>query len=469
MAFFLSDYLSAQLADSPSPKFRINNRNTGLSSYGATPEHIRKNTGIRTNWRYFTGDIFHGSPCIGTDGKVYTGDYDSYFYCFNRDGTLNWRSFMGASIDSSPAVRKDGDLYVGGSDNNIYGLNSTGGTNWREATAGWVESSPAIADNGRMYIGCNDGFLYCFNPDGSLRWKSRTPGGTYYSSPAFLGNDRIIIGGTGLSCFFTNGSTNWIALNGQLIWSSPAVGDDNRIYAGSRSRYLYCLDPDGSTNWKAATGLDIYFSSPAIDKDGNIYIGCWDNYIYSFNPDGRTNWRSPTGGQIRSSPLVGSDNRIYIGSDDGYLYCFNPDGTTNWKAMTGGAIYSSPVIGFDGHIYIGSSDQYFYSFSVPGWILSPAASPSLSSSLDHVVIAPNPFKPGSQENVVTFFNLPVKADIKVYTVSGGLITHLTKNDGRDRYTWNARDSSGRSLATGIYLCLIKNYKGEKKLLQFIVN
>ncbi|MBA7696747.1 Outer membrane protein assembly factor BamB [subsurface metagenome] len=143
----------------------------------------------------------------------------------------------------------------------------------------------------------------------------------------------------------------------------PVIANDGKIYVGSFDQYLYCFNPDGTTNWKVITGGNI-FSTPAIDNSGKIYVGTIDSYLYCFNPNGTTNWKCSIWGTTISSPAL-HNNRVYVGSDDNQLYCFNTNGSTNWMVKTGGGIVSSPAIR-DGKIYIGSSDFNFYCFNTNG-------------------------------------------------------------------------------------------------------
>jgi hypothetical protein len=77
--------------------------------------------------------------------------------------------------------------------------------------------------------------------------------------------------------------------------------------------------------------------------------------------------------------------------------------------------------------------------------------------LDLVRVVPNPFRaqevwdlPGGHE--VHFINLPTKAKIRIYTVSGDLIVELDHNDAvRDFERWDLKNESGREVASGIYM------------------
>ena len=88
-----------------------------------------------------------------------------------------------------------------------------------------------------------------------------------------------------------------------------------------------------------------------------------------------------------------------------------------------------------------------------------------STSLNNVVIAPNPFKPGSI-NTITFFNLTGNTEIKVYTITGRLINIL--NTTYNKYVWDARDSHGRLLAPGVYICVITDSSGQNVHLQLMI-
>ena len=83
------------------------------------------------------------------------------------------------------------------------------------------------------------------------------------------------------------------------------------------------------------------------------------------------------------------------------------------------------------------------------------------SSLDNVVIAPNPFKPDSLNSTITFYNLTSDAVIKVYTITGRLINTLNANI--NKCVWDTRDSHGKLLPLGMYTCYITNSRVKKNI------
>ena len=156
----------------------------------------------------------------------------------------------------------------------------------------------------------------------------------------------------------------WKFQTNDEIDSSPAVGPEGTVYAGSDDGNLYAIDSEnGKEIWRFKTGDEIR-SSPAVGPNGTIYIGSLDGRLYAIKPNGDLKWSFNIGDTIFSSPAIGPDGRvIYIGASDGYLYAFNASGTLKWKFFGAGKIVSSPSIGHDGieHVvYFGSTAAHLY-------------------------------------------------------------------------------------------------------------
>jgi hypothetical protein len=87
--------------------------------------------------------------------------------------------------------------------------------------------------------------------------------------------------------------------------------------------------------------------------------------------------------------------------------------------------------------------------------IEPTEGPS--QNLELVRVVPNPYRatevwdqPGAHE--VHFINLPSRARIKIYTVSGDLVAEIDHSDTvRDFARWDLRNQSGRDVASGIYM------------------
>ena len=156
------------------------------------------------------------------------------------------------------------------------------------------------------------------------------------------------------------------------IDTSPAIGADGTVYAGSEDGNLYAIDPGtGDEIWRFPAGVEI-ISSPAIGADDTIYFGA-QNSLYAVKPNGALKWSFDVGDYVFSSPAVSADGRsIYVGSSDGNLYAINATGTMKWQFQTDYKITSSPAIGHDGIeevVYVGSQDRHVYAVAADNGVL----------------------------------------------------------------------------------------------------
>ncbi len=78
-------------------------------------------------------------------------------------------------------------------------------------------------------------------------------------------------------------------------------------------------------------------------------------------------------------------------------------------------------------------------------------------NLERVSVVPNPYRaheawdlPGAHE--LHFINLPARSTIRIYTLSGDLVTKLEHDDPvRDFERWDLKNQDGRDVASGIYM------------------
>ncbi len=95
------------------------------------------------------------------------------------------------------------------------------------------------------------------------------------------------------------------------------------------------------------------------------------------------------------------------------------------------------------------------------------------SGLDTTRVFPNPFKPGSAagegktfdssdpDSGIVFDRLPSGAAIEIFDINGRALRRIAAAAGSSRVQWDARDSSGRDAATGIFLAVITAPDGTK--------
>ncbi|MFC1574371.1 leucine-rich repeat domain-containing protein, partial [Candidatus Latescibacterota bacterium] len=171
------------LADSPWPKFHKDLRNTGRVTGTEAPTY-------QLSWRYLTGGKIASSAAIESDGTLYFGSHDGYFYAVNTDGSLKWRYQTGVISGSSPVIAKDGTIYFSSQDSYVYALNADGTLKWRYLTDTMNESTPTIAADGTIIIGSHRK-VYALNPDGTLKWifNSVVDWNHQFLGPIAIGSD----------------------------------------------------------------------------------------------------------------------------------------------------------------------------------------------------------------------------------------------------------------------------------------
>jgi hypothetical protein len=108
----------------------------------------------------------------------------------------------------------------------------------------------------------------------------------------------------------------------------------------------------------------------------------------------------------------------------------------------------------------GPVNRTLLSFSSPkdnqDFIAMPAM---LAQTLDGAVGYPNPWRAGSVFSpVMKFKNLTEATRIRIYTLDGELVKEINES-GQAEVQW---DVAGENVASGVYLCLMSNGRGEKK-------
>ncbi|MDI6791319.1 MAG: T9SS type A sorting domain-containing protein [bacterium] len=90
--------------------------------------------------------------------------------------------------------------------------------------------------------------------------------------------------------------------------------------------------------------------------------------------------------------------------------------------------------------------------------------PVAATTLDQVVVYPNPFQLWKND-FVTFGGkepgrrLPSKATIRLYTVSGELVTTIEETDGDGDAAWDGRNEDREEVSSGVYIYVITSDDG----------
>lgn len=81
--------------------------------------------------------------------------------------------------------------------------------------------------------------------------------------------------------------------------------------------------------------------------------------------------------------------------------------------------------------------------------------------LSDILIYPNPFKLGTSAGVI-FDGLAGDERIRIYTIAGELVTSY-QVQGAQSWTWDVKNSAGNQVASGIYLYVVTNNAGQKRI------
>ena len=78
----------------------------------------------------------------------------------------------------------------------------------------------------------------------------------------------------------------------------------------------------------------------------------------------------------------------------------------------------------------------------------------LAASVQEIQISNNPIRPARGITNTTFSNLPANASLEIYTISGLLVKRLTA-DATGVAKWDATNSAGRGVASGVYFVFVR--------------
>ena len=363
--------IRGQLANTPWPRYHLDNQNTGRGiGFGAI--NVLK-------WQVSLGSNLYAPVTIAADGTLYTGDSHGNFLALDPlTGTQKWSFAAGSQIISGGALDVSGSMYFADETGNLYSVNSaTGILNWKSQVSNGIYGCPCIGQDGTIYVGSLDQSVYAFSGSTGLQLWKYTTGGNIWDSLA-LGNDGTVYAAStdnNLYAIDGSGKLKWSFLTGGHVSSPPTVGANGIVYFGSDDKYVYALDSGtGSVKWKFATGGAVE-SGAAIGPDGTVYIGSQDNNLYALDgASGALKWQYATGGYIQASPVIDGGGAVYVVSFSGTMSILDAQtGLLRWSFSGGSKFEVTPTIGSDGSLYVPNDDGNLYAFISSSEFVPPAS------------------------------------------------------------------------------------------------
>ena len=125
------------------------------------------------------------------------------------------------------------------------------------------------------------------------------------------------------------------------------------------------------------------------------------------------------------------------------------------------------------HIIFGYLGYPIYRFSTDDIVAEIGNNSVARSSIDMINVVPNPYYGYSEyetnqlDNRIKITNLPQKATISIFTLSGTLVRTLKKDDSSiSSIDWDLKNDYGIPIASGLYVIHVKTNEGEKVLKWF---
>jgi hypothetical protein len=181
---------------------------------------------------------------------------------------------------------------------------------------------------------------------------------------------------------------------------------------------------------------------------------------------------------VGQAPVTGNGFIFYL---NGHFFLMQmaalPPAGTQWNArFYSGTITGTPTTsyGFTGSTrppaVPGLRAQSAYTAST----FTPGVTTNAQLAKIHTVPDPyyvtNALEPSPDTKILKFVNMPSRAIIRIYSVSGVLVQVLTQNDpmAGGEVTWNLRNRNNQFVASGVYFYHVETEDGKTKLGRFTV-
>ena len=235
--------------------------------------------------------------------------------------------------------------------------------------------------------------------EANLLWSASLTGHGYVGGSAAVHGDKIFVsnwpdmtfsGELGLACLnSSDGKRLWInTLGGKGGVSTPAL-EGNRIFVGSYTGDIYCLDiRSGETLWSQRIESDPQWwgvaSSPLV-QDGAVYAMSFsDGNLHALTLEGKEIWNLSTGQVSPFLSAAASGDRLYLPGGDPAIYCLDAlSGKVLWKQAVSSQITATPTLA-EGAVYLVTADailaldsetgKLLWRAEINGTISSPAVS-----------------------------------------------------------------------------------------------
>jgi outer membrane protein assembly factor BamB len=160
------------------------------------------------------------------------------------------------------------------------------------------------------------------------------------------------LGGSLTALARADGVERWSVVLGDRSYAAPCVASDGTIYAGSDSKRLVALSPEGKVKWSLETEGDAD-TGPTVSGDGSVVFAA-GRMVYAVTPLGHVKWRFAARRKVFTSPAIARSGRVFFGSQDHHVYALTEQGVLAWSIDLGADVDGAPAIGDDGAVFVGT-------------------------------------------------------------------------------------------------------------------
>lgn len=346
-------------ATGPIPRFRYDDRNSGVAPGGAPGESFD------LAWSYDGLGRLTTTPAVA-DGVVYLGDRHGTVHALDlATAEVDWTAEVAADprqgIQASPTVG-DGRVVVGAvadaeaTSARVVALDTADGAIDWEIEIGRFAQSPAAVVDGLVYTAGDPGVLCLDAETGNREWVFDTAAvleerSTDTVPGAVAVADGTVVAGTrsGLvhAVDAATGESRWSARTDREIRAAPTVVDGVAYVANFSGSVLAFDLATGDRRWSA--GTDARIETPLAATADTVYAANADGVVYALaTDDGSERWAQPLEAATAGAPVRAGDAVLVgTGRPGGVVALDAESGTRRWEFSTEAAV-DTPVLALDG-------------------------------------------------------------------------------------------------------------------------
>ncbi|MCJ7507268.1 MAG: T9SS type A sorting domain-containing protein, partial [candidate division Zixibacteria bacterium] len=263
------------------------------------------------------------------------------------------------------------------------------------------------------------------------------------------------------------GTRPMLSLNNSVDTDGDILVYDFQVCSDSQMTSLVAsgtdiLQGEGITYWQAASDLleERWYWWRARSSDGVCYSD-WsgERKFYAKRwiaevEDSQPTLRNPADGATlkNSQPTLEVYN---ITGFESLVYYFQLDSDTQFTnpVQSGGVVEGSAITSWIVANSLSKGNYCWRARAFDGSNFSRWSEAGRFTVAPEVYVYPNPFKPSSGDENITFTNIPLGSDIKIATLDGKLVKKFT-NTQDNEIIWDAKNQEGKDVASGVYLYFV---------------